>query len=127
MPKYGEWLVRESDEAKDPTLPDNLSRIHALLYNTSASTTFGNVPTTLDLLVARGWPIASMSTNLASIACNVEMYLPPPLRQGSLRRRNSGRIEPDSDLSAQRTNRRGNFLTSTALLWIGLTRGRWPR
>jgi hypothetical protein len=75
MAKKGERLVRAKDVVKDPTLPDNLPGHHILLHDKSASTTFENELTALDLLVSRGWQVVSMSTNLATSAASVEMYI----------------------------------------------------
>ena len=75
MAKKGERLVQAKDVAKNPTLLDNLPGQHLLLHDKSASTTFENMLTALDLLVPRGWQIVSMSTNLALTQSSVEMYV----------------------------------------------------
>lgn len=75
MAKKGERLVRAKDVVKDPTLPDSLPGQHILLHDKSASTTFENQLTALDLLVARGCQVVSMSTNLATSNASVEMYV----------------------------------------------------
>ncbi len=75
MARKGERVVRAKDVVKDPTLPDNLPGQHILLHDKSASTTFENQLTALDLLVSRGWQVVGMSTNLATSAASVEMYI----------------------------------------------------
>jgi hypothetical protein len=75
MAKKGDRLVRAKDVVKDPSLADELPGQHILLHDKSASTTFENQLTALDLLVARGWQVVSMSTNLATSASSVEMYI----------------------------------------------------
>ena len=74
MAKKGERLVRAKDIIKDVTLADSLPGQHILLHDKSASTTFENQMTALDLLTARGWQIIGMSTNLATSGSSIEMY-----------------------------------------------------
>ena len=81
MAKKDERLVRAKDVTKDPTLLDTLPGQHLLLHDKSASTTFENMLIALDLLVPRGWQVVSMSTNLATSASSVEMYV--LLRRGA--------------------------------------------
>ena len=75
MARKGERLVRAKDVVKDPTLPDDLPGQHILLHDKSASTSFENQLTALDLLVSRGWQVVGMSTNLATSASSIEMYI----------------------------------------------------
>jgi hypothetical protein len=75
MAKKADRLVRAKDVLKDPTLPDTLPGHHILLHDKSASTTFENQLTALDLLVSRGWQVVGMSTNLATSQASVEMYI----------------------------------------------------
>ena len=75
MAKKGERLVRAKDILKNPTLPDDLPGHHILLHDKSASTTFENQLTALDLLISRGWRVVGMSTNLATSQASVEMYI----------------------------------------------------
>ena len=74
MTKKTDRLVRAKDVLKDPTLPDHLPGQHILLHDKSASTTFENQLSAIDLLVARGWQIVGMSTNLATSQSSIEMY-----------------------------------------------------
>ncbi len=60
------------DVAKDPSLLDTEPGSFVLLRDTEP---FETMVSTLDLIAARGWRVAGMSTNLTKMQSGIEMYV----------------------------------------------------
>lgn len=74
MAKARRKALLAKDVVKDPTLVDLEPGRHLLIYDRSTSQSFAQMLDALDLLVARGWRVAGLSTNEVSSGIHVEMY-----------------------------------------------------